>query len=203
MEREQIIKRVSRTISQDVERLDACYLWGSRCYKTHTDSSDYDIICVGDVETGHEYRNGDLNIHTLNTTDWHQHLHDHAVMEIECLFLPQECRIVDRLDVNFNLDLVKLRHVWSAKASNSWVKAKKKIDVADEWYIGQKSLFHSLRMINFAIQLASTNRIDLTQANHYWDEIKNIQKTSWSNLQNKWQMVYNQHMTDFRKIAPK
>jgi hypothetical protein len=38
----------------------------------------------------------------------------------------------------------------AAKASNSFVKAKKKIEVERDYYVGWKSLFHSLRILDLA-----------------------------------------------------
>ncbi|KAL9646506.1 hypothetical protein ABK040_006565 [Willaertia magna] len=47
----------------------------------------------------------------------------------------------------------------SAKSNNSFVKAKKKIIVEKELKIGLKSLFHSLRILHFGIQIAKHGKI--------------------------------------------
>ena len=199
-----LLERTSRIIGQDANKLTALYVWGSRAYGTHSHQSDWDLICIGDnLETGHEYRNGDLNIHTVQTNDWIRNIAEHQLRELECLSLPAHCRVIDTRPWGFHLDRQVLRHVWSAKASNSWVKAKKKIDVEGEWYIGLKSLFHSLRIIDFATQLANTGTIDLTTSNHRWEGMKYMPVCPWDEIQPVYQPVYNELMTEFRKVAPK
>jgi hypothetical protein len=201
---EQLLTRVENTLEIVRSNITAIYLWGSRAYRTHTSESDFNIICVGgNLPDGREYRSRDLNLHTVSSDTFQNNLIEHKIREVECFFLPNANCLVGDTKWNFNLDLKKLRHIWSAVASNSWVKAKKKIDVEKEWYIGIKSLFHSLRILNFATQLATKKQINFMEANYIWEEIRYMDVQPWVNIQEKWQPIYNQHCSDFRKTAPK
>ena len=200
----QLLSRIENTLKVDRGELTSIYLWGSRAYKTHTTDSDFDIICVGEnFSDGREYRNGDLNLHTVSVQTFQNNLTEHKIREVECFFLPRDNYLMGDYIYDFHLDLKKLRHIWSAVSSNSWVKAKKKINVEKEWYIGIKSLFHSLRILNFATQLAVKKQINFTAANYLWDEIKKTPVQPWETIQTKWQPIYNEHCSEFRKIAPK
>lgn len=102
------------------------------------------------------------------------------------------------------MNLSKLREEISKRASNSFVKCKKKLTVeTNEERIGLKSLFHSLRMIDFGIQIAETGRIyDFTASNHYLYDIFEI-GPNWDKLKEKYQPIYNQLSSKFREVAPK
>ena len=98
----------------------------------------------------------------------------------------------------------ELRTTISEKASHSFVKAKKKIDKEHDYYVGWKSLFHSLRILNFGIQVASKGKIyDYSAANPIWFEIRDAQRYTWDYFKDKYQPVYNELATEFKKLAPK
>lgn len=179
--------------------------YGSRVYGTHSVNSDYDYIAVvppnRKADTGEEYRNGNLNIHMYNRLHWQDQLDQHKIHALEAYFLPDG---VCFKNFKFKLDLVKLRNELSQKASHSFVKAKKKIEVEKDFYIGWKSLFHSLRILNFGIQIASKGKIeDYSAANHYWKEILEAQQYNWDYFKQKYQPEHNKLSTEFRKLAPK
>ncbi len=174
--------------------------YGSRVYGTHTDKSDYDYICIAKgLNTGEEYRNGNLNIHLFDPIDFQNQLHDHKIHTLEAYYHPDN--LCSKFD--FKLDLVKLRHELSQKASHSFVKAKKKIEVEKDYYIGWKSLFHSLRILTFGKTLATTGKIIFNEANEYWFEILNAQQYNWNYFKTKYQPIYNTLSTEFKKVAPK
>ncbi|MGW8181205.1 MAG: hypothetical protein ACWGQW_20945, partial [bacterium] len=104
----------------------------------------------------------------------------------------------------FTLDLAKLRKSFSAKASNSWVKAKKKIEVHQEYRLGRKSLFHCLRILEFGTQIAMRGRIvDYSAANLVWEKIQEQGFETWQEYKDYWQPIYNNARTAFRLLAPK
>ena len=107
-----------------------------------------------------------------------------------------------KFEVNVKMDNEALREAISQKASHSFVKAKKKIEVEKELRIGQKSLFHSLRILEFGIQIAQTGKIfDFTQSNHYWEEISKI--SDWAELNRIYKPIYNKLHTEFKLACPK
>lgn len=75
----------------------------------------------------------------------------------------------------------------------------------EDTYIGFKSLFHSLRIINFGIQLCKNNEIDFESQKELWNEIyeEYIYKKDWEYLKNKYKPIYNSLMSEFRLLAPK
>ena len=184
--------------------------YGSRVYGTHKEDSDYDYIGIVPanrmVDTGTEYRWNSLNVHIYNRHAFQAQLEKHKIHTLEAYFVPNKDDFINPVpkDFKFELDLVKLRNELSEKASHSFVKAKKKIDKEKDFYVGWKSLFHSLRILNFGIQLASKKKIyDFTAANKYWFEIRDAQCYSWDYLKDKYQPIYNELATEFRKLAPK
>lgn len=175
--------------------------YGSRVYGTHTDKSDYDYLVITDnAITGVEIHYDDIDLQTFTPSDFQQQLNSHKIHTLEAYFSNEQ---VEK-KFKFVLDKVILRNELSQKASHSFVKAKKKIEVEKDFYVGWKSLFHSLRILHFGIQLGIEGRIiDYSAANHHWSDILNSQQYNWGFFKEKYQPIYNQLATDFRKVAPK
>lgn len=186
------------------ERLLNIYLYGSHVYGTAGEDSNVDYIFVVDHQKEKESQTfaGRFNV-TSYPVDYFQELLDrHAVSAVECFFLPDKLKI-ELYEFSFSLDKAKLRRSFSAKASNSWVKAKKKIEVHQEHYLGMKSLFHSLRILNFGIQIAHAGKIvSYRTANRYWDKISEQNFQRWKPYKDFWQSEYNKLKSEFRKICP-
>ena len=178
--------------------------YGSRVYGTQRSTSDYDYIAIippnDRVDTGTEYHHNNVDIHIYNREDFQHQLNLHKIHTLEVYFLPDNlCQEFD-----FQLSLPMLRRSISQKASHSFVKAKKKLEVEKDYYIGWKSLFHSLRILEFGIQIASEGKItDYSKANHFWLDILHAQHYNWEFFKESYQPVYNRLATEFRKLAPK
>lgn len=179
--------------------------YGSRVYRTNEDLSDFDYIAI--IKSSQKSFNGiektynKTNIHIYDKENFQTKLKEHKIFALESYFHHDEL-IKDVFE--FKLDLNLLRKEISSVSSNSFVKAKKKIEVESDYYIGWKSLFHSLRIILFGIQIAETGKIyDFSQANKYWLDIVHEKCYSWKPLQEKYKPIKNELLTKFRKIAPK
>lgn len=186
---------------------DGYYLipYGSRVYKTHEELSDFDFIAIIKSTTrtvnGIEKTYNKTNIHIYDKENFQTKLNEHKIFALESYFHHDQL-IKDEFE--FKLDLNLLRKEISSVSSNSFVKAKKKIEVESDYYIGWKSLFHSLRIIMFGIQIAETGKIyDFSQANNYWLDIVREKCYGWKPLQEKYKPIKNELLTKFRKIAPK
>lgn len=190
-------------------------IFGSRVYGNFSDVSDFDVIMVANnsIESS-EIRNGLFNIHVYTPTKFKSDLDWHKPNILECFFAPSNFILKNDIKFDFNLDKAKIRHSVSHTSSNSWVKAKKKILYQpDEYYIGIKSLFHSIRIPMFATQIASSGRItDFSCANWIWDKLtfkdqpiymRNKMKWSWDKLDEEFGTIHNQVLTEFRKVAGK
>lgn len=183
------------------ENIVAMYPYGSRVYGNAKGNSDHDFIVVHNSDFPNQevvYR--DMNVHFYDVKTFQQALDDHEIWALECYFLPKDTIIRDTNIFTFTLDKSKLRVNVSSKASNSFVKMKKKL-IDGETYIGQKSLFHSLRMIMFGISIATEGKIDFSIANKYFYDIINYD--DWEILKAKYQPIYNELSTEFRVVAPK
>lgn len=170
--------------------MDYKFPYGSKVYHTTNPNSDIDWVYITE-----EKFDGD-NVYTHK--EFQELLNNHNIMALECYFLT----MFPKDKFKFNLVLSKLRRSISATSSNSFVKAKKKINQGD-YYLGYKSLFHSLRILDFGYQIATTGTIYNYQSSshHFW-EIYNSGETNWDYFKDKYQLVYNSLSTNFRKVAP-
>jgi predicted nucleotidyltransferase len=185
-------------------------LFGSQVYGTATTDSDFDIIMVANnsVEST-EIRNGLFNIHVYTPDKFKSDMEWHRINNLECVFAPDWAKLKETIKYDFKLDVAKLRHATSHISSNSWVKARKKIEQGD-YYIGIKSLFHSIRIPMFATQIAKTGRIyDFTCANFIWkkltiDRFSTVNsKWTWEELDDEFRLLRNRTLTEFRSVTIK
>jgi predicted nucleotidyltransferase len=203
-----MLSRIKQLVKLDSEIINV-YPYGSRVYGTNSPSSDYDFIVVAKTDhTGKQFdsHDGDLTVHLYNHDHWLHMIDEHRIFVLECLFLPDELILQKHKDFKFTLDKTALRKEISTVSSNSWVKAKKKIEVEHEHYLGYKSLFHSLRIPMFGIQVGRDGKInDYTVANHFWKEITaNIDfSMPWDKLKEHYQPIRNGILTEFREHAEK
>jgi predicted nucleotidyltransferase len=179
------------------------YVFGSQVYSTATPGSDCDVIMIANnsVESI-EINIGLLNIHIYTPDKFRADLEWHRINNLECIWAPDWAKLKETIKYDLKLNLAKLRHATSHVSSNSWVKCKKKLE-QDDYYIGVKSLFHSLRIPMFATQVATFGRItDFSCANFIWNKIKS-KRWTWEELDNEFRELRNEILTDFRKVAEK
>lgn len=183
----------------------ALFPYGSRVYGTAGINSDYDFIAI--LENNYKSNDADtvdnLTMHYYDAAVFKSQIQQHKISSLECIFLPND-KVLKYHKFDFTLNLSTLRYSISEKASHSWVKSKKKFEVTKEFYIAKKSLFHSLRIIDFGIQIATHNKIiNYSSVNSIWFDIYNNPSESWSDYKEKYQPYYNNQMTNFRKLAAK
>lgn len=88
--------------------------------------------------------------------------------------------------------------MFSRTASNSFVKCKKKLAQGDT-YIGLKSMFHSIRILDFGIQLATTNSIKFDSCNEIYYNLMELH--NWQDVKQYAKPIYNQKHTEFKKVT--
>lgn len=195
---------LTRTGLKDSEVVCA-YMYGSRVYGNARKNSDWDFIVVlGSRKQKEQFSDNLINVNFYSSEEHHDRLHAHEPSALECYFLPDEFKLKENVNFHFRIDVTSLRHAYSAKSSNSWVKAKKKLTVLESYNdsVGKKSLWHSIRLIEFAIQIATEGKIvDYSCSNHFYDEV--MYCNDWSELFDKYKQKYNATLTEFRKVAPK
>lgn len=163
--------------------------------------SDWDLMVIAKTPYPEkELVVGNFNIHIVTLDRFLEQLKQCHIGRIECLMSP----IILKEDVKIPLDIkiTSLRHSISHICSNSWVKAKKKLEQGD-YYIGIKSLFHSLRIAQFGIQIVQHGKIvDWQSANFIWNKLKSKTWT-WQELDEEFRLQRNSLMSEFRKITEK
>lgn len=201
--------------------------YGSRVYGTHDEHSDWDAYKIvdgteikveqwGNSPFEQRGRPSDRNEVMCSVDEFQKVLDAHDVVALEVYFQGQENESFKSLGLEFNLDIAKLRHVFSEKISHSWVKAKKLLEVeapqyprcdwryVEEIYRGKKSLFHSLRITRFGIQIAKFGQIhDFQECAKLHKEIMSMEDENWQPYKDKYQPLKNQYMSEFRELAPK
>lgn len=192
---------------------------GSTVYGTNNENSDVDIVIVVPDKYSDFLDNFEKSIYQFKTSskdyefvtksNYVKLIKNYDIMAIESLFLPKKNIINGNLGnyrKYFVLDKWKIRQSFSGTASNSWAKAHKKMTVEKDFdmYTGQKSLFHSLRILDFANQLCEHGRIiDYSSINSYWKDICNEKEPSWEKYKKKYKPVYNSLRSKLVELAPK
>lgn len=149
-------------------------------------------------------------------------LGNNQVPETEILFTPFDIEnyfIIESLQDQFLylrktiISPSKMRHTFSAKADNSYAKAGKKLTILKDYdYMASlKYLWHAIRIIDFAIQVASKTNIDFQSCNDLYTTIEKIyqesesedRKVMWTQIHQRVKPLYNAKLTEFRKLCPK
>lgn len=198
--------------------------YGSTVYGTRTEKSDIDIISI--VESDEDlyaiYQSKDypeladyptdIDLHIISIRSFQELLDEHDIMALETWYQMNEDT---RKLFNFSLNLDTLRRKVSAVCSNSWSKARKKLDIPEEDdYLGLKSLFHSIRILSLGIDIARDGKIDFRNilidgekisCSNFWKQLQYeySQGFRWKEFKAKYTPLQNSNATLFRLLAPK
>ena len=181
--------------------------FGSMVYGTNNIKSDHDyIIIMKDLFSwnGEEVALSEkFNLHFYSESLFKNKLNMQDIAILECLWSSNH-PYIENIKNTYQLHKAWLRESVSAKSSNSWVKAKKKIEKEQDFYVGKKSLWHSLRILMFGIQIAKYGKIiNYGEANYLYDDIVNNPINNWKYFNGTYKKLYNSLSTEFRKVAPK
>ena len=182
------------------------YRYGSFVYGTYQEGiSDNDFIVIVSDEfadfdlSQFEQGNNQYSIYTKST--WQKKLDNNDVDAIETYFLPDKYKVKETEIFKTNINPEKIRENFSRVSSNSFVKCKKKLTVEKDYNprVGKKSLWHSLRIVDFGIQILKYGYIkNYSSMNHLHDEIVNNKSNDWNIYKEKYQSIYNALKTEFR-----
>lgn len=186
------------------------FTYGSRVYGTHNEESDYDFIIVMKNEAinrdDRDSSTHNININLYSRSSFQELLTYHRHSAMECHFLPEEFILKNEVRYDFKFDIKKLIESISEKTSHCWVKSKKKFEVEKDRNVktAKKSLFHCLRILDFGMQVAKYQKIvDYSSCNDLWEEIYTDPADKCGHYKEKYQKVFNERMSEFRKVAPK
>lgn len=218
-----IVIQILNKLNKEVNEPYFMSYYGSIVYNTNTKISDTDIVYVFDssediyeVIEAHKmpefFDLPKIDLHYISTFAFQKLLNSHDIMALETYYqLPNDYKEW----FNFELNLDTLRRKISAVVSNSWSKARKKLDIPEESdYIALKSLFHSLRILSYGINLAESNKIDYLNVTldsrkmtykELWEDILNDYNNGfrWIEFKEKYKQIQNANATKFRLLAPK
>ena len=199
------------------------YIYGSTIYGTARKGSDFDLIVVVDrkddvtitsraIAIAREYFQLSMSKFDANIYTEEEFLRGLNGMEISFLECVNDSRahtnlgtlVFGKKHVMPEIHLPTLRDSISKKASNSWVKAKKKLAPTVDYApnIGKKSAWHALRILMYGIQLATVGKIEnIVVANGIFQSI--MMCDSWEEIDSQFRHTINNLSTEFRKVAPK
>ncbi len=182
------------------------YHYGSFVYGTFIDGkSDYDYIVVVPNtmseydEQQFEFENSQYTIHSER--NWQEMLDRCDVDALECYFLPKQFVVKETKKFIADITRDKVRASFSHVASNSFVKCKKKLEVLESYApeTAKKSLWHSIRIIGFGIQILTLGQIvDYGESNKYYKDIVQCENNQWEYYKEKYKPKYNAMKTAFR-----
>lgn len=206
-----MILTANSTFSEIVNSSRIIYPFGSYVYGTNDETSDHDFIAVLKDETSkstpiiiNDDENWTVHLYTLN--EFLLKLDNHDISALECIYLNDD----PLFKSNFKLNVTKLRESISTISSHSWVKGQKKLIVSGDYdkKAGLKSIFHSLRILDYGIQLAVNNAIVPKTMNWLWYELKQLGEIYdhdelWEKIDARYREIYHKTKSDFKKVAPK
>lgn len=177
-----------------------CFRYGSKVYGNNTEQSDDDYIVVveGEEEVEYGIHEGNENITVYSDGTFKRLIQEHDIAALECIFS-------NETNYLFELNLSQLRRSISAVASNSFVKCKKKLMQGPDYnpYVGKKSLFHSLRILDFGIQIAEHGKIlNFASCNDLFFEIMSIESDDWTIYRQRFEPIAKKLKSHFKKVAP-
>lgn len=184
------------------------YIFGSQVYGTANDESDVDIIVVAKDH----FDSKDINVHVYTVETFQMLIDRHDIQALECLLSHDIYKLIELHDFVLPvIDKAKLRVAISTIASNSWVKGKKKLTVAGDYdlKLAIKSIFHSIRILEYGYQIATASKIyDFERVNWVLDDLYKLSETYqrealWQKIDDKYRAMYNTKSTLFKKVAPK
>lgn len=198
-----MIKDILEKYKQDDNILN-CYIVGSQLYDTNDKDSDIDLIMV--VKESMSFN--DINIQTFTIQEFERKLDNMEIQILECLFSDSLFKFEKHI-FEFKYNESKLRKFISEITNNSWVKGKKKIIIVADHDLraGLKSIFHSIRILDFGIQLAQHKKIiNYTRYSYIlWELQKLSDKYNydelWSIIDERYRGLFNKMKSEFKSIC--
>lgn len=194
----------------------AIYPYGSQVYGNKT-PEDFDFIVISENSDYQQiqFTKNDIEyeISVYPKEEFLNMLKDSEITSLECVYINHSNKYIipsfqnDIEDISLSKE--KLRRSSSQKASNSYVKAKKKLIISEDRdeYISLKSLWHSFRILDFSNQLCLNGKIDNPSSmNDLFIEINQDYldfDCDWDKLHSKYKPLHNQLASEFKKNAPK
>jgi hypothetical protein len=197
--------------------------YGSSVY-CNKKPSDYDFIVIVDNSFASQdiHNRTDIDISIIDKKLFIEHITLNKVRALELLYTPFETNnffIIPEFKselINYRKNIIspqKIRENFSKTTSNSYVKAKKNLIIQSDYdYMSSlKSLWHSIRIANFGIQMVSNKNVNFQSCNDLYIEIQNTyqeynnddKEKMWQKLHEKFKPIYNKVHSELKSKCPK
>lgn len=184
--------------------------FGSFVYGTNIKSSDDDLVVIVSDDlskTTNELGGLFADAQFFRVSDFQSMLLKNEICAMECYFSSSTIQGL----FSFQLNLGNLRAEISKVSNNSWVKGNKKLTVTSDYSkkLAVKSIFHSIRILDFGIQLAQFGKIrEFDSMNWLFHDLLKVSRNVegealWKLIKNKYQNLFQTKGKEFRKLAPK
>lgn len=191
------------------------FQYGSSVYENKK-PDDIDVIVVYEsnlTSTTTQLKSGIYQITAYHVSTFTEMLFNNKIDALECMFLPKgkykyTSPIMDSIFKNVVIDKSKLRRSIAAVSSNAFVKAKKKLQKTEDYNLQMsiKSLWHSFRVMNYGIQLATDGKITNFKTTNvlYQDIIKKYIETkcNWDEIYAEFRPKINTLHSEFKLLCP-
>jgi len=174
-----MINKIYKILPIDKQSVNNIYLFGSRVYGNYNQDSDYDFIVIGNKLKYQEIEKDNINIHIFNNNLFISNLNDYDMRAIECVMAPDFAKFKETSKFNFKLNPTKFGEKIFFQVNKNWRVGKKKFSEGDV-YGGKKRIYHSIRILLFAIQILNKGKIvDWSEANEYHKQISIDNHKEW------------------------
>jgi predicted nucleotidyltransferase len=169
----------------------ALYPYGSRIYGTFRPDSDYDYILVVNKGASTQIVLDKNSYNVISREEFQKALNDHETWALECYFLaPAEVLVHPKEPWKFNFSADKLKTYFLEKMQLEIERAEKKFKMLN-FLSGKKSLWHSMRVGIFGLQLLQHKRIvSYSEANPLWMSILYNPSTAWKDYEILYKPIY-------------
>jgi len=169
-----------KTLKRPATELRGAFRVGSRVYGNARPDSDEDFLAVlADKKARKELAFGDnVNVIVHGPDDFQKALEEHSMLALECHFAPREHRIVEpRPPFSLTLDRRRLEASVRERSTSDFEKGRKRFE--DEPGPSRKKIFHALRVLIFARQIAQRGKIvDFGEANPCLVELESLEEVA-------------------------
>lgn len=157
----------------------AVFRSGSRLYGCHEEWSDEDFVALLVAGKRDLIRRPRVNIIVQTAEQFQQGLREHSILALECFFTPPEARLKDGPIGEFKLNPAVLLDKATETSQTDFNKAVARW--SDQPEASKKKLYHSIRILMFATQIAQRGRIDdYGAANGVWTAIRDNWSQDWA-----------------------
>eukprot|EP01080_Neovahlkampfia_damariscottae_P006302 gene6302-10308_t len=240
MDKDFIKEHISNLLEINIDNILSIFLFGSRLYGCEHKDSDFDYVVIVKDKTDIPFKKEDekknketfkkkskkfkIDAQIFTKSEYHKKLKKFQIDAFECFSLSKNeetKKFIICDDSNLKIPVFlndkelknEVRKAIGDRSRISFVKAKKKLELEANGYVGIKSFYHSFRILEFGKQVLECGYVkDFTVGKKFYDEIvkseENIQREYtqeecskiWKEFQKEHKSVYNKMTNELKKI---